>query len=307
MALWNCEDSLEQISRGLDGDLTPQEQTALEEHLAACPQCRALARELTELHQLMGELEETPAPDTLAPSVMAAIRREKKPVPLGLRPWFRTVGGLAACAVICLGLYAFNPGLLSGSSEVPGQQSGTSQSQPAPANRGQENVQQEETPQQEELPQSDSVPQQEELPQSDSVPQQEQQTRDLPQQEPAQEQPQQEPAQEQPQQEPKQDSPAVQSGQAQQEVPSQERSPQSDAYTAAANTQTVFVLDALPESVGALLPALDEWQVEENGQVSCLVDASVLEQIIKALEDAGEQVEVPARPWSSQCRVVLGG
>lgn len=286
MALWNCEDSLEQISRGLDGDLTPQEQTALEEHLAACPQCRALARELTELHQLMGELEETPAPDTLAPSVMAAIRREKKPVPLGLRPWFRTVGGLAACAVICLGLYAFNPGLLSGSSQVPGQQSGTSQSQPAPANRGQENVQQEETPQQEELPQSDSVPQQE------------QQTRDLPQQEPAQEQP---------QQEPKQDSPAVQSGQAQQEVPSQERSPQSDAYTAAANTQTVFVLDALPESVGALLPALDEWQVEENGQVSCLVDASVLEQIIKALEDAGEQVEVPARPWSSQCRVVLGG
>ena len=286
MALWNCEDSLEQISRGLDGDLTAQEQTALEEHLAACPQCRALARELTELHQLMGELEETPAPDTLAPSVMAAIRREKKPVPLGLRPWFRTVGGLAACAVICLGLYAFNPGLLSGSSEVPGQQSGTSQSQPAPANRGQENVQQEETPQQEELPQSDSVPQQE------------QQTRDLPQQEPAQEQP---------QQEPKQDSPAVQSGQAQQEVPSQERSPQSDAYTAAANTQTVFVLDALPESVGALLPALDEWQVEENGQVSCLVDASVLEQIIKALEDAEEQVEVPARPWSSQCRVVLGG
>lgn len=286
MALWNCEDSLEQISRGLDGDLTAQEQTALEEHLAACPQCRALARELTELHQLMGELEETPAPDTLAPSVMAAIRREKKPVPLGLRPWFRTVGGLAACAVICLGLYAFNPGLLSGSSQVPGQQSGTSQSQPAPANRGQENVQQEETPQQEELPQSDSVPQQE------------QQTRDLPQQEPAQEQP---------QQEPKQDSPAVQSGQAQQEVPSQERSPQSDAYTAAANTQTVFVLDALPESVGALLPALDEWQVEENGQVSCLVDASVLEQIIQALEDAGEQVEVPARPWSSQCRVVLGG
>lgn len=286
MALWNCEDSLEQISRGLDGDLTPQEQTALEEHLAACPQCRALARELTELHQLMGELEETPAPDTLAPSVMAAIRREKKPVPLGLRPWFRTVGGLAACAVICLGLYAFNPGLLSGSSQVPGQQSGTSQSQPAPANRGQENVQQEETPQQEELPQSDSVPQQE------------QQTRDLPQQEPAQEQP---------QQEPKQDSPAVQSGQAQQETPSQERSPQSDAYTAAANTQTVFVLDALPESVGALLPALDEWQVEKNGQVSCLVDASVLEQIIQALEDAGEQVEVPARPWSSQCRVVLGG
>ena len=286
MALWNCEDSLEQISRGLDGDLTAQEQTALEEHLAACPQCRALARELTELHQLMGELEETPAPDTLAPSVMAAIRREKKPVPLGLRLWFRTVGGLAACAVICLGLYAFNPGLLSGSSEVPGQQSGTSQSQPAPANRGQENVQQEETPQQEELPQSDSVPQQE------------QQTRDLPQQEPAQEQP---------QQEPKQDSPAVQSGQAQQEVPSQERSPQSDAYTAAANTQTVFVLNALPESVGALLPALDEWQVEENGQVSCLVDASVLEQIIQALEDAGEQVEVPARPWSSQCRVVLGG
>lgn len=286
MALWNCEDSLEQISRGLDGDLTAQEQTALEEHLAACPQCRALARELTELHQLMGELEETPAPDTLAPSVMAAIRREKKPVPLGLRPWFRTVGGLAACAVICLGLYAFNPGLLSGSSQVPGQQSGTSQSQPAPANRGQENVQQEETPQQEELPQSDSVPQQE------------QQTRDLPQQEPAQEQP---------QQEPKQDGPAVQSGQAQQEVPSQERSPQSDAYTAAANTQTVFVLDALPESVGALLPALDEWQVEENGQVSCLVDASVLEQIIQALEDAGEQVEVPARPWSSQCRVVLGG
>mgnify|MGYP000345574540 CR=1 FL=1 len=286
MALWNCEDSLEQISRRLDGDLNAQEQAALEEHLAACPQCRALARELAELHQLMGELEETPAPDTLAPSVMAAIRREKKPVPLGLRPWFRTVGGLAACAVICLGLYAFNPGLLSGSSEVPGQQSGTSQTQLAPANRGQENIQQEETPDQEELLQSDSVPQQE------------QQTRDLPQQEPAQEQP---------QQEPKKNSSAAQSGQPQQETPSQDRAPQSDPYVASANTQTVFVLNALPESVGTLLPALDEWQVDESGQVYCLVDASVLEQIVKALEEAGEQVNVPSRPWSSQCQVVLGG
>lgn len=288
MALWNCEDSLEQISRGLDGDLSPQEQAALEEHLAACPQCRALARELAELHQLMGELEETSAPDTLAPGVMAAIRREKRPVPLGLRPWFRTVGGLAACAVICLGLYAFNPGLLSGSSEVPGQQSDTSQAQPAPASRQQEEPQQQE----------EENPVQEDVPQQDSVPQQEQQTRDLPQQEPAQEQP---------QQQPQQDSPAVQSGQTQQEVPSQERSPQSDAYVVPANTQTVFVLNSLPDTVGALLPELDEWQVDESGQVYCLVEDSVLEQIIKALEDAGEQVDAPSRPWSSQCRVVLGG
>lgn len=286
MALWNCEDSLEQISRGLDGDLTAQEQTALEEHLAACPQCRALARELTELHQIMGELEETPAPDTLAPSVMAAIRQEKRVVPLHRRSWLRTVGGLAACAVICLGLYAFNPGLLSGSSELPGQQSGTSQAQPAPANREQENIQQEESPIQEEQPQLDSFPQQE------------QQTRDLPQQEPAQEQP---------QQEPQQDSPTAQSGQPQQEAPGQERSPQSDAYVASANTQTVFVLNSLPDTVGMLLPALDEWQVDESGQVYCLVESSVLEQIVKALEDAGEQADVPSRPWSSQCRVVLGG
>lgn len=104
----SCEEALEQMSQALDGPLTGEERGELEAHLAGCPACRADWEALRELHQAMGELEETPAPEGFADRVMERVREESGPakvVPLWRRPQWRAAAGLAACAVICVGLY----------------------------------------------------------------------------------------------------------------------------------------------------------------------------------------------------------
>ena len=41
-----CNEALELLSVQLDGAITIEEQTALQEHLAACPECRRIQSEL---------------------------------------------------------------------------------------------------------------------------------------------------------------------------------------------------------------------------------------------------------------------
>lgn len=109
----SCEEFEVDISLKLDGMLEPEEEQALEEHLAHCPGCRQLARELEQLHAALPQLEELSAPDRFAEDVMGRIRAlESKPkvVPLFKRPQFKAVLGLAACVVLCIGLYQGGPG-----------------------------------------------------------------------------------------------------------------------------------------------------------------------------------------------------
>ena len=96
------------MSQALDSPLTGEEQGELEAHLACCPACRADWAALRELHQAMGELEETPVPEGFADRVMERVREDARPakvVPLWRRPQWKAAAGLAACAVICVGLY----------------------------------------------------------------------------------------------------------------------------------------------------------------------------------------------------------
>lgn len=99
----NCDEALLAISERLDGELSAEDSLALEEHLKACPACRALERELAQLNLDVAELT-AEAPETLASGVMRAIRaeREKKPAPK------KRVAGIwvfaaAAAAVLLLG------------------------------------------------------------------------------------------------------------------------------------------------------------------------------------------------------------
>lgn len=104
-AMCDCDRALELISLELDGELTPEEQTELEEHLAACGECRGAAEELRQLHTLLPELEEE-VPEGLHQAIMDRIGAEKV-VPLSrarkashIRRW----ASLAAVfAVILLG------------------------------------------------------------------------------------------------------------------------------------------------------------------------------------------------------------
>lgn len=104
-----CETMEVWLSLRLDGMLEPEEERELETHLAVCPSCRALAEELEAVHTAFPQLEDCPAPEGFAESVMERIGalEEKKPkmVPLFRRPQVRALMGLAACAVLCIGLY----------------------------------------------------------------------------------------------------------------------------------------------------------------------------------------------------------
>lgn len=104
-----CDRFTELLSARLDGALTPEEERELEEHLAACPDCRAVGAQLSALQGAFPELEEADAaPEGFARGVMERIRTEKSPqkvIPLFKRPQIRALAGLAACLVLVAGLY----------------------------------------------------------------------------------------------------------------------------------------------------------------------------------------------------------
>lgn len=113
----DCDRALELLSARLDEPLTDQEERELEEHLAGCPDCRALAEQLDQLRAGFADLEELKAPEGFAEGVMARIGREKKVIPLFRRPWSKALAGLAACVAVCVGLYG--AGLLDMERKMP--------------------------------------------------------------------------------------------------------------------------------------------------------------------------------------------
>ena len=145
----NCERCLEQLSARLDGELPAGEAAELEAHLAQCSSCRALAQQLEQLHGDFPALEELEAPAGFAQGVMDRVRTEKpagRLIPLFRRPQFKALAGLAACAALCIGLYAAGQlgntapdlgeigtdssiGLYSLAPEAAGENSGTAPSQ----------------------------------------------------------------------------------------------------------------------------------------------------------------------------------
>lgn len=144
-----CQRYYELISQRLDGELTEDEQQELESHLAVCPSCRALDQQLSGLHEDFFDLEEVPAPEGFAQGVMDRIRTEesKKVIPLFRRPQFKAAAGLAACLVLCAGLYG------AGQLDLPGQDV-TAQSAGTTAQQQTQDVQPQNKVSQEDLPSS---------------------------------------------------------------------------------------------------------------------------------------------------------
>lgn len=105
-----CDRYLELLSARLDGALTEAEERELEEHLAACPDCRAVGAQLSALRGAFPELEEDAPPEGFARGVMERIRAEepKKVIPLFKRPQVRALAGLAACLVLVVGIYGIS-------------------------------------------------------------------------------------------------------------------------------------------------------------------------------------------------------
>lgn len=113
-----CGYYIELLSAALDGMLTDEQQQELAEHLAVCPACREVGPQLVAAHAAFATMEELPAPEGFAEGVMARVRaserNQSKVIPLFRRPAMKVVAGLAACAVLCVGL--MRGGMLPGAS-----------------------------------------------------------------------------------------------------------------------------------------------------------------------------------------------
>lgn len=292
MAVISCERAWELLSQQLDEPLSPQEKQELEEHLAACPSCRKDKEELELLDQALRNLGEIQAPADFTQRVMAQMQQQTqskpKVIPLWRRPQVRALAGLAACALLCIGIYRSLPqdgnlsgGMVtSGQGEVSSQSSGTADGS-----------------------QSDSATQYG-LDPAQAPDDGGSDPASVPQPRTADPQPEVESSGTQGSQSSGQTTPD--SSVSGFEGQSGEPDAQNKAQISTASTQTVLVLYTMPDGVSDLLPALNEWSVDNEGNVSCTVTSQVLEQLCRILDEEKAEYTVTSTPWSKTCIVRLG-
>ena len=287
----SCERAWELLSQQLDEPLSPREKQELEEHLAVCPSCRKDKEELEQMDQALRNLGEIQAPADFTQRVMAQVQQtQSKPkvIPLWRRPQVRALAGLAARAPLCIGIYRSLPqdgnlsgGMVtSGQGEVSSQSSGTADGS-----------------------QSDSATQYGVDPAqapddggSDPA--------SVPQPRTADPQPEVESSGTQGSQSSGQTTPD--SSVSGFEGQSGEPDAQNKAQPSTTSTQTVLVLYTMPDGVSDLLPALNEWSVDNKGNVSCTVSSQVLEQLCRILDEEKAEYTVTSTPWTKTCIVRLG-
>ena len=115
----SCEDFEILMNLLLDDMLPSEESRPLQEHLKECQACRSRYEQLCAMKEALAAMEE-PVPEGLhgqildyvekncpesAPTVSAA------PVPFYRKRWYRTLAGVAACAVIAVAAARFMPGM----------------------------------------------------------------------------------------------------------------------------------------------------------------------------------------------------
>lgn len=291
MAVISCERAWELLSQQLDEPLSPQEEQELEEHLASCPSCRRDKEELEQMKEALQDLEEVPAPADFTQRVMGQIQQETqhkpKVIPLWRRPPVRALAGLAACALLCIGLYRFMPqggdlsaGMIRSSQGADSAQAPDSSASEAGTNSGREPAQEPE------------------IQEPDQSPAAQPRTADLPPAGSGQDE-------------------TRGGSQAQQPTPyagvggdgTEDGTGESEAQipkVTTASTQTELVVSALSEQARALLPAQEDWSVDNKGNTSCTVSSQVLEQLCQVLDQEGTEYTVSPRPWSETCVVRLG-
>ena len=293
MAVISCERAWELLSQQLDGPLSPQEMQELEEHLASCPACRKEQEELKQLDRALRDLGDIPAPADFTQRVMDQVRAEsqKRPKVISLwrRPQVRALAGLAACALLCIGIYRVVPqesnpssGVVTASEVAPTQQPQTADRSAGGDESGQE--------QQPEQAQSDE--------QTVQPPAAQPRTADLAPAVPDRSEVQEKAQTEQPVPETADGSSSA-----------QEEEPQGKAQVpqvTTASVQTELVVSSLSEQARALLPAQEDWSVDDKGNVSCAVSSQVLQALCQVLDQEGTEYTVTSQPWSETCIVRLG-
>lgn len=116
----HCDRFLALISQALDEELPLEDQQALAGHLAQCPQCRELQRQLEEIQDEFTSWAGQEVPDGFTQGVMDRVRAlpSSNVRPFWRRPQVRALGSLAACMLICVGVLRSGFGR-SGQSAAP--------------------------------------------------------------------------------------------------------------------------------------------------------------------------------------------
>ena len=115
-----CEEYLDLILRSVDGETQPEEEAALQAHLAQCSGCRALYESQKAIAEGVAGVQEAP-PKGIAQGVMQEIRREKErytPKRWLKNGKFTLIA--AAAAILVLVFSKVSPGLPLSNSAVDG-------------------------------------------------------------------------------------------------------------------------------------------------------------------------------------------
>ena len=114
-----CNQAEEWLSRALDGELPADQRQALDEHLAACPQCRALQQEWASFATFMRgqKIESAQPPEAAWADVQRAIRLQgerRGEDAVGVFGWRLQWAGAMIVAVLlgisALGMWRLNHG-----------------------------------------------------------------------------------------------------------------------------------------------------------------------------------------------------
>lgn len=106
-----CEEYIADMNLSIDGLLEPEEEQALQAHLAVCPKCRSLYQSYREIQDAIQEAEVEPLKG-LSHSVMTQIRQEKvrhSPKATLKRMRFTLVAAVIALVVVTAGKYIGTP------------------------------------------------------------------------------------------------------------------------------------------------------------------------------------------------------
>lgn len=100
----------EQLSALVDGELTPGVQEQVESHVAACPLCGAMLKDLAELHVALRPLTAVRVGFDLAPLVEQRLAAGRRPQQRGgglrwWQGWPPMPSGLAAAGMLTVGVY----------------------------------------------------------------------------------------------------------------------------------------------------------------------------------------------------------
>jgi len=100
-----CRNVKSKLSRYLDRELSAEEQGDLERHIAGCGSCREVLARLRAAGAALAQLPAPPeVPEGFAERVIARARREQQPVVVPSWPSLSPAMGLAAAAMLMLGL-----------------------------------------------------------------------------------------------------------------------------------------------------------------------------------------------------------